>query len=414
MKEVHLSTSFRIFAYMNNTTAYLNSNDGSSILALGEKDRIRISGKDSLEGLEAFLSRNQGSYRFGLLSYDLKEALHGLNSNNPDLIHAPHATFWVPECVVRMDHENFEFLYGEKDETTLELISEILEEETNTNYHQHLFRFEPSVKKEDYLKTVLQLKAHIQRGDIYEINYCQEFVAKDVELTNVWDTYFKLNHLTKAPHSAFVQVDEFALFCGSPERFLRKKGTRLISEPIKGTARRSENSEEDLKLKEKLRNDPKERSENIMIVDLVRNDLSRVAQKGSVEVEELCGIYTFETVHQMISTIACELRPELPLSEILAATFPMGSMTGAPKRRAMELIEEYENFQRGLYSGSVGYIDPAGDFDFNVVIRSLLYNSEQKVLSCAVGSAITIQSEPEREYDECMVKIKRIMDGINE
>lgn len=399
---------------MNKTTAYLNSNDGSSILALGEKDRIRISGKDSLEGLEAFLSRNQGSYRFGLLSYDLKEALHGLNSNNPDLIHVPHVTFWVPECVVRMDHENFEFLSGEKNETTLELITEILEEETNTNYHQHLFRFEPSVTKKDYIKTVLQLKAHIQRGDIYEINYCQEFVAKDVELTNVWDTYFKLNHLTKAPHSAFVQLDEFALFCGSPERFLRKKGTRLISEPIKGTARRSENSEEDLKLKEMLRNDPKERSENIMIVDLVRNDLSRVAQKGSVEVEELCGIYTFETVHQMISTIACELRPELSLTEILAATFPMGSMTGAPKRRAMELIEEYENFQRGLYSGSVGYIDPAGDFDFNVVIRSLLYNSEQKVLSCAVGSAITIQSEPEREYEECMVKIKRIMDGINE
>ncbi|MCE2713349.1 MAG: aminodeoxychorismate synthase component I [Cryomorphaceae bacterium] len=399
---------------MNKTTAYLNSNDGSSILALGEKDRIRISGKESLEGLEAFLVRNQGSYRFGLLSYDLKEALHGLNSNNPDLIHAPHVTFWVPECVVRMDHENFEFLSGEKNEMTLELITEILEEETNTNYHQHLFRFEPSVTKEDYLKTVLQLKAHIQRGDIYEINYCQEFIAKDVKLTNVWDTYFKLNHLTKAPHSAFVQLDEFALFCGSPERFLRKKGTRLISEPIKGTARRAENSEEDLKLKEKLRNDPKERSENIMIVDLVRNDLSRVAQKGSVEVEELCGIYTFETVHQMISTIACELRPELSLTEILTATFPMGSMTGAPKRRAMELIEEYENFQRGLYSGSVGYIDPAGDFDFNVVIRSLLYNSERKVLSCAVGSAITIQSDPEREYEECMVKIKRIMDGINE
>jgi para-aminobenzoate synthetase component 1 len=414
VKEVYLSTSFRIFAYMNKTTAYLNSNDGSSILALGEKDRIRISGKESLEGLEAFLVRNQGSYRFGLLSYDLKEALHGLNSNNPDLIHAPHVTFWVPECVVRMDHENFEFLSGEKNEMTLELITEILEEETNTNYHQHLFRFEPSVTKEDYLKTVLQLKAHIQRGDIYEINYCQEFIAKDVKLTNVWDTYFKLNHLTKAPHSAFVQLDEFALFCGSPERFLRKKGTRLISEPIKGTARRAENSEEDLKLKEKLRNDPKERSENIMIVDLVRNDLSRVAQKGSVEVEELCGIYTFETVHQMISTIACELRPELSLTEILTATFPMGSMTGAPKRRAMELIEEYENFQRGLYSGSVGYIDPAGDFDFNVVIRSLLYTSERKVLSCAVGSAITIQSDPEREYEECMVKIKRIMDGINE
>lgn len=399
---------------MNKTTAYLNSNDGSSMLALGEKDRIRISGKESLEALEAFLSRNEGSYRFGMLSYDLKDALHGLNSDNPDLIQAPHLVFWVPECVVRMDHENFEFLSGEKNEATLELITEILEEETNTNYHQHGFRFEPSVSKEEYLETVLKLKTHIQRGDIYEVNYCQEFVAKEVELPNLWDTYFKLNHLTRAPHSAFVQLDEFALFCGSPERFLRKKGTRLISEPIKGTMRRSENADEDQLLKEKLQNDPKERSENIMIVDLVRNDLSRIAQKDSVQVEELCGIYTFETVHQMISTVACEVNPELSLTDILTATFPMGSMTGAPKRRAMELIEEFENFQRGFYSGSIGYIDPSGDFDFNVVIRSLLYNSHHKVLSCSVGSAITIQSDPELEYEECLVKIKRIIDGINE
>jgi len=399
---------------MKQTVAYLNSNDGSSILAFGERDRIRIQHAEDVTALEDFFTRNEGVYRFGCLSYDLKRALHGLPGHNEDSVLFPDLIFWVPDCVVRMHQENFEFLQGDKSEENLDFLNKVLEEETNTNFHHHEFAFRPRISKEAYLEKVNQLKTHIQRGDIYEVNFCQGFMAENVVIQNVWDTYFKLNHLTQAPHSAFIGFDEFAVFCGSPERFMRKVGDRLISQPIKGTARRSAEPQEDEHLKGSLQNDPKERAENIMIVDLVRNDLSRVASKGSVKVDELCEVYSYETVHQMISTISCELKPEVSFSEILQAAFPMGSMTGAPKRRAMELIESHENFKRGLYSGSIGYIDPKGDFDFNVVIRTLIYNAEKKVLSCSVGSAITIQSDPEKEYEECLVKVQRIMDGINE
>jgi para-aminobenzoate synthetase component 1 len=399
---------------MKQTVAYLNSNDGNSILAFGEQDGIRLSRATDLSVLEDFFDRNKGLYRFGCISYDLKYLLHGLESTNEDAIAFPDLIFWVPECVVRMAQENVEFLQGEKTQANLEFVNRVLEEETNTNFHHHDFAFQPRLSKEEYLDKVNQLKWHLQQGDIYEVNFCQEYLAENVVIQNVWDTYFKLNHLTQAPHSAFLAYDEFAVFCGSPERFLCKTGERLISQPIKGTARRSSDAEEDERLKQALQNNSKERSENVMIVDLVRNDLSRVAERDSVVVDELCGAYTYETVHQLISTVSCHLRSAVTFSDILHATFPMGSMTGAPKRSAMELIETHENFKRGLFSGSIGYIDPKGDFDFNVIIRTLIYNSEKKVLSCSVGSAITIQSDPIKEYEECLVKVRRIMEGINE
>ncbi len=143
-----------------------------------------------------------------------------------------------------------------------------------------------------------------------------------------------------------------------------------------------------------------------MITDLVRNDLSRIADKGSVHVDELCEIYTFEQVHQLISTVSCTVSPEIPSVEVLEKTFPMGSMTGAPKISAMQIIESLEDAKRGLYSGAIGYFSPHGDFDFNVVIRSILYNSAEKYLSFSVGSAITINSTPEKEYEECLLKAR--------
>ena len=195
---------------------------------------------------------------------------------------------------------------------------------------------------------------------------------------------------------------------------MKKTGDKLMTQPIKGTAKRHTDKAEDELLKQALMADPKERAENVMIVDLVRNDLSKVATKNSVFVDELCGIYSFETVHQMVSTVSCQLKENTTIKEILRATFPMGSMTGAPKVSAMQLIEEFEDFKRGIYSGSIGYIDPQGDFDFNVVIRSLFYNKAKKTMTCDVGGAITIQSDPEKEYEECLTKVKRILDGMNE
>jgi para-aminobenzoate synthetase component 1 len=399
---------------MYSTVAYLNSNDGSSILAFGEKDRVVIDYKGDLNAYSSFLARNEGEHKFGYLSYDLKEQLHGLKSENTDHAKFPLLFFWVPEYVVRMDHENFEFIQGDKSAESLDFVNTILEEETDCNFHHYQFDFQPRISKEEYLNTIVKLKNHLQKGDIYEINFCQEFFAENVEINYLFDAYFKLNHLTHAPQSAFLKFDQYTILCGSPERYIRKQDNRLITQPIKGTAPRGKNSEEDVLNKKHLSEDPKERSENVMIVDLVRNDLSIVALKDTVQVEELCGIYTYDTVHQMISTVSCEIAEDTEFLDILKATFPMGSMTGAPKVRAMELIEEYESFKRGVYSGSIGYIQPNGNFDFNVVIRTLLYNANEKYLSCAVGSAITIGSDPEQEFEECMVKVKRIMDGMNE
>lgn len=399
---------------MNNfPVSYLNSNDGSGILAFGEGERFVMDENTKLQDLQQFIDQHAGKYIFGYLSYDLKEQIHHIPSKNQDHLKFPEAYFWVPKNVVRLHNENIAFLQGPKDAECYNFINTFLEEETDQNFHHNATQFTPRISKEAYIQKVIQLKEHIQLGDIYEINFCQEFYAENVELNFHLDTYFKLNAITKAPFSSYLKWDEFAVFCGSPERFLRKRGNKLNSQPIKGTAQRSKDKKEDDLWKQALENDPKERAENVMIVDLVRNDLSRIAVKDSVKVDELCAIYSFETVHQMISSISCEISENVSFTDVLKATFPMGSMTGAPKIRAMELIEMHESFKRGLYSGSIGYISPNGDFDFNVVIRTLLYNNKEKYLSCSVGGAITIQSDPEKEYAECMVKVKRILDGMN-
>ncbi|TAG14392.1 MAG: anthranilate synthase component I family protein [Sphingobacteriia bacterium] len=258
--------------------------------------------------------------------------------------------------------------------------------------------------KTDYLFIVEQLLAHILRGDCYEINFCQEFFAENVSL-NPLLLYQALTKISPNPFSCYYKVNNAHLICASPERYLQKKGNILRSQPIKGTNKRnSTNAAADNELKNQLRNSTKDQIENVMVVDLVRNDLSRVCKAGTVSVEELFGIYRFPQVHQMISTVIGELKAGLGLNEIIAASFPMGSMTGAPKKKVMELIDCYEPIPRGLYSGAMGYINPSMDFDFNVVIRSMLYNTNTEYLSYHVGSGITFQSKPEEEYQECLLK----------
>lgn len=266
------------------------------------------------------------------------------------------------------------------------------------------FVIESRTNKSRYLEKVKTLQKHIARGDIYEINYCIEFFAENT-IINSFDVFKKLASISEAPFSFFAKINGVHLLCASPERYLRKSGDHLISQPIKGTRKRSALPEEDAMLAKELFNDLKERTENIMIVDLVRNDLSRIAEKGTVNVDELCKIYSFRQVHQMISTISCTTS-ETKLENILEATFPMGSMTGAPKIRAMELIDEHEDFNRGPYSGSAGVLLPDGDFDLNVMIRSIYYDETKRYLSFAVGSAITASADPEKEYSECLLKAK--------
>ncbi|MCH2231019.1 MAG: anthranilate synthase component I family protein [Crocinitomicaceae bacterium] len=394
--------------------SYLNSNNGISILAFGEGPMLKITETDAINSIQNFIDNHSDKHIFMCLSYDLKNDIESLESNNMDTMNFPKAILWVPETVVRFESEQLNFTQGTKNEESIDFIQNFLEKEIDQNYAPLAYELKPRTSKEDYLKKVELLKEEIQQGNIYEVNYCQEFYSENVELKDALNTYFKLNTITKAPYSSYMNIDDFILFCGSPENFILKKDNKIFSSPIKGTKQRGASPEEDEQLKKALLEDPKERAENVMIVDLVRNDLSRIAEPNTVKVDELFGIHTFETVHQMISTISCEVSKDVTFADILKATFPMGSMTGAPKISAMKLIEKHENFKRGIYSGSIGYLQPNGNFDLNVVIRTLIYNKETKYLSCPVGGAITIKSDPESEYEECHIKVKGILDQMNE
>jgi len=352
----------------------------------------------------------EGEFQFGFISYDYKNQLEELKSNHFDGIEFPEKYFFTPKILFKILGAKVEASSEYYPEKELEYTCNKIKAIETIERSQKVF-VENRISKEDYLDSINHLKTHIKRGDIYEVNFCQEFYAKDVELNPI-DLYFKLNKKSPTPFSCFVKYDDKYLLSASPERFIKKKGNEIISQPIKGTIKRGETEKEDITLINELAKDPKERSENIMIVDLVRNDLAKVAQKSSVEVKELCGIYTYPQVHQMISTVTARVDKTINFDNIINATFPMGSMTGAPKYKAMELIEKYESTKRGLYSGTVGFIDKENDFDFNVVIRSIAYNKEKSYLSFIVGGAITDRSIPEKEYEECMLKAKAILEVL--
>ena len=390
--------------------AYLNSNNDTSMLAFGKGDEL-IAFNNAIDRLEEFIEAHKGNFIFGYLSYDLKNEIENLASSNFDGHNFPRLHFWVPEFVVEINESELVFRQGTRSKASEKFVVDFLN--TKNDSSNLCVEFKARTPKDKYIQNVINLKQDIKNGNIYETNYCQEYYAENVEIDNPVSTYFRLNHITEAPFSCYLSMGDHQVFSGSPERFIQKVGQKVISSPIKGTCKRGLTAEEDEINKSMLLNDPKERSENVMIVDLVRNDLSRIASKGSVNVDELFSIHTYKTVHQMVSTISCTLKENIRFAEILRATFPMGSMTGAPKISAMQHIEQYEDFQRGLYSGSVGYIAPNGDFDFNVIIRSLLYNKKTKYLSCPVGGAITIKSDPEKEYEECQVKISKILNELH-
>jgi para-aminobenzoate synthetase component 1 len=272
--------------------------------------------------------------------------------------------------------------------------------------------FIPRFTRDEYLATISALRQHILRGDCYEINFCQEFFAQPATIDPL-ATWRSLSEASPNPFSAFYRLDNSYLLCASPERYLKKTGDTLFSQPIKGTSPRDRlDPITDQAHHEQLYNSSKDRSENVMVVDLVRNDLSRICVPGSVAVTELFGVYPFPQVHQMISTVTGQMQPGLHWIEAIRCTFPMGSMTGAPKNRVVELIALYERSRRGIFSGAVGYVTPDGDFDFNVVIRSLMYNLENKYLSYQVGSGITFYSDPAAEYEECLVKAEGIRKAL--
>jgi len=400
-KALAWANSFSHFSYLNPSETKSLYGGFPHLLAVGSQSAIDNRQTYIFDSLKAIYDQNSG-WLFGYLSYDLKNEVEDLSSQNPHHTHFKKASFFQADHVIHFSDQSIKIESEYPDLVFQQIIeAEAIQE---TNYQLNI---KQRTSKESYLQNVEKIKNHILEGDIYELNYCLEFYADQVEIDAI-GVYLSLNQIAPAPFSVLMKQDHEFLICASPERFLKKEGNKLISQPIKGTAKRDVNPVIDNQNKASLLANEKERAENLMIVDLVRNDLARTAKTGSVKVEELFGIYSFSHVHQMISTVSSELKPENNPIDALKMAFPMGSMTGAPKIKSMELIEQYEDFQRGLYSGTFGYINPQGDFDFNVVIRSILYNSASKKLSFSVGSAITYDSDAEAEYQECLLKSNHI------
>ena len=364
----------------------------------------------AFETLQAFQTQHSREI-CGYLGYDLKNDLEALESRNKDLIDFPEALFFAPRFWVKF--ENGEMLLRGDDIETLNKIKKEWIDVSLPETHSQGFGLRPDLAKADYLRAVQKLKGHLHRGDIYEVNYCIPFRGQAPSFDPL-NSFMRLQEITEAPFSVFVKLDHRYILSASPERFLKKSGDKLISQPIKGTRRRGGDKVLDLYEAQQLLDDQKERSENVMIVDLVRNDLSRVARRNSVIVDRLFEIQSFKTVHHLVSTISCRIDDRFNAWDGIKACFPMGSMTGAPKIRAMQLIEEAENFKRGPYSGAFGWMGASGDFDFNVLIRTLFYDSRTGEIAMAVGSAITLGSDPEKEYAECLLKAEALLQTLQQ
>ena len=392
---------FNIFCLLDNSGYYFEEPAFECLVAAGCKAKLELNAGNAFAALKEF-SAAQHDWLFGHLGYDLKNETEQLQSDNFDGVGFKDVHFFVPEIVLQLSKNSLTIFC---EEGAVQIFSAIqfssgIIEETITSSLEISNRFTQTA----YINTIQKLQQHILRGDCYEINFCQDFFSTDAVI-DPFAVYQKLANLSPNPFAALYKADDKYCICASPERYLKKKGNKIFSQPIKGTAKRFLTDEQmDETSKQQLLNSEKEKSENVMVVDLVRNDLSKVCKQGTVQVEELFGIYSFPQVHQMISTISGEISGNLDWTDIVKATFPMGSMTGAPKKRVMQLIEQYEQTRRGLFSGSIGYIDPMGDFDFNVVIRSILYNATHRYLSFQAGSAITFYCDATKEYEECLLK----------
>jgi para-aminobenzoate synthetase component 1 len=412
------SQQYREVVWLDSNNYQTNYSEFDAILAVDAFTLLQTDADNAFEKLEAY-QKTTNDWIFGYLSYDLKNDIERLTSENHDGLFFPELYFFQPKKLFLLKENILEIQYllavdDELDADVTEILSTKIDLEDFT-YLESNKDYRPKIKlrihKDEYYNKVHKLLAHIHRGDIYEANFCQEFYAENAEIDPL-STYIHLNSISKPPFATYMRLEDKYILSASPERYIKKQGTKIISQPIKGTAKRSEDTVVDQQMAENLRTDQKERSENVMIVDLVRNDLSKTALKGSVKVEELCKIYTFDQVHQMISTVTSEVATDQNPIEVLKTSFPMGSMTGAPKISAMHIIENLEETKRGIYSGAIGYFTPNNDFDFNVVIRSILYNSTKKYVSYSVGGAITAKSIPEKEYEECLLKAKAMREVL--
>jgi len=411
LKMLNWASPFNIFCFLDNHGYHFPLHGQECLLGAGVLARYAPGQGHALAGLDTFL-HGHPDWIMGHFGYDLKNEIEPLRSRHPDLTGFPDLFLFVPEVIIRLDGSGMSI--GLTDDRHEAVFREVQESDRKVSPAgpAKTGEIRQRLGREGYLDRIAALKGHIRRGDCYEINFCMEHFAEGVEMDPL-QTYVDLGRVSPNPFSSMYRLGDSHLLCASPERFLRRIGGRIHSQPVKGTSPRYPGDpSRDKASREYLAQSAKERSENVMVVDLVRNDLSRICLEGTVRVDELFGIHAFPQVYQMVSTISGVPDPAMAFSDILRATFPMGSMTGAPKLRVMELIEAYEGFRRGLFSGAVGYMAPGGDFDFNVVIRSLLYNTANGYLSFPTGSGITYYADAEKEYEECLVKARAMQAAL--
>ena len=390
---------FDIFCFLDNHNYSIQPQQYECLLGAGVADFVS---SDRIRDLDAFLDRHP-NWVLGHLSYELKNTIHHLQSNKKDPFGFPLFYFFVPQILLQIKNGELVIMADQPENIYQQIIKTQIQPSVSDK-----IQVQQKLSKEEYVEKIRQLQQHILRGDCYEINFCQEFYCEHA-LVDPLTIFERLVEISPNPFSALYKLNDKFLICASPERFMAKKGRSIFSQPMKGTISRNLMDEvDDGLLKKQLQKSAKDRSENVMVVDLVRNDLTKICNEGSVKVDELFGVYSYPQVHQMISTISGEIKNGIKFSEIIESLFPMGSMTGAPKHRVMELIDEHERSARGIFSGSVGYINPERDFDFNVVIRSIMYNSSNHYLSYQVGSGITFYSDPEKEWEECLLKAEAI------
>ena len=398
---------FSIFCFLDNNNYNFNESSFECTLAAGCKRSIELEPGKAFSQLKQFYDEKP-CWLFGHLGYDLKNETEALHSKNRPLIDFGLSFFFEPDILIQIRDGKFTVINSLQN--AAEILNEInIQPGEITNTVTTKAAVQNSISKKQYSDIITKLQNHIRRGDCYEINFCRQFFAEDACIDPLF-IYSRLVELSANPFSALYKLKDKYCLCASPERYLKKTGNTIISQPIKGTGKRDlSDKKADEKNKNYLQKSKKEKSENVMVVDLVRNDLSKICREGSVEVQELFGIYSFPQVHQMISTVKGILKDDSHWTDVVKATFPMGSMTGAPKKRVMQLIDEYESSGRGLFSGSIGYVTPKADFDFNVVIRSIFYDDSNNFLSFLAGGGITFYSNATDEYEESMLKATAII-----
>ncbi|MFX0548814.1 aminodeoxychorismate synthase component I [Hathewaya histolytica] len=403
------------------------------IKIIGKKDTILVNNEESKEDIFTLLKNITKKYKInnetelpflsggiGYFSYDFGRTLEKFESTAIEDVEVPLFMFNFYDNIIISDHKNKKMYISalgvlKEEEESIENICKVIKNyniedfSVNINYDYNLKEFESNFLQDEYIKTVEKVRAYIEEGDIYITNLTQRF-SKKVE-DHPYEIYRKLRKLSPAPFSAYLNYEDFKIISSSPERFIRIKDRFIETRPIKGTRPRGRDRAEDDKNKLELMNSEKDKSELLMIVDLERNDLSKICKEKSIKVTQLFDIEEYSTVFHLVSTIKGEIKEDKDAVDCINATFPGGSITGAPKIRSMEIIEELEGIKRNIYTGSIGYIGFDGNADFNIVIRTILH--KDNVAYFGVGGGITYESDKDFEFEETLHKAKAIMQALS-